>query len=56
LKAYSQKHFYATPENSLFEGTSALIDDSPGEVVGAAVNGSMDVRIMNNALGEPNQH
>ena len=56
LKPYSQQDVYVTPENTLFEGPSRLIDDSTGEVVGVAVNESMDVRIMNNAPGGPNQH
>jgi predicted secreted hydrolase len=56
LKPYSQQDVYVTPENTLFEGPSRLIDDSTGEVVGVAVSESMDVRIMNNAPGGPNQH
>ena len=56
LKPYSQKDVYVTPDNTLFEGPSDLIDDSTGEVVGLAVNESMDVRIMKNAPGGPNQH
>jgi predicted secreted hydrolase len=56
LKPYGQKDVYVTPENTLFEGPSRLIDDSTGEVVGVAVTESMDVRIMNNAPGGPNQH
>jgi hypothetical protein len=51
-----QKDVYVTPENTLFEGPSHLIDDSTDEVVGVAVSESMDVRIMNNAPGGPNQH
>jgi hypothetical protein len=56
LKPYSQKDVYVTPDNTLFEGASRLINDSTGEFVGIAVNESMDVRIMNNAPGGPNQH
>jgi predicted secreted hydrolase len=56
LKPYGQKDVYVTPENTLFEGPSRLIDDNTGEVVGVAVTESMDVRIMNNAPGGPNQH
>jgi hypothetical protein len=33
-----------------------LINDSTGEVVGVAVSESMDIRILNNASGGPNQH
>jgi predicted secreted hydrolase len=56
LKPLGQKDVYITPENTLFEGPSHLIDDSTGEIVGVAVTESMDVRIMNNAPGGPNQH
>jgi predicted secreted hydrolase len=56
LEPYSQQDVYVTPENTLFEGPSRLIDDSTGEVVGIAVNESMDIRIMDNAPGAPNQH
>jgi hypothetical protein len=57
LKPYSQKDVYVpTPDNTLYEGPSSLIDDSTGEVVGIAVNESMDVRIMQNAPGGPHQH
>jgi predicted secreted hydrolase len=56
LKPYGQQDVYVTPENTLFEGPSRLIDDTTGEVVGIAVSESMDVRIMDNAPGGPNQH
>jgi predicted secreted hydrolase len=56
LKPYSQKDVYVTPGNTLYEGPSSLIDDSTGEVVGVAVTESMDVRVMHNAPGGPNQH
>jgi predicted secreted hydrolase len=55
LKPFGQQDIYVTPENTLFEGPSHLIDDSTGEVVGVAVSESMDVRIMKNAPGGPNQ-
>jgi len=38
LKPYGQKDIYVTPENTLFEGPSRLIDDRTGEVVGVAVS------------------
>jgi predicted secreted hydrolase len=56
LKPYSQRDVYVTPNNTLYEGPSHLIDDSTGELVGIAVNESMDVRIMQNAPGAPHQH
>ncbi|MEV7344454.1 lipocalin-like domain-containing protein [Streptomyces sp. NPDC093544] len=55
LKPFSQKDVYVTPDNTLFEGPSHLVDSTTGEVVGIAVTESMDVRIMNNAPGGPNQ-
>jgi hypothetical protein len=55
LKPFGRQDVYVTPGNTLFEGPSRLIDDNTGEVVGVAVSESMDVRIMKNAPGGPNQ-
>jgi hypothetical protein len=56
LEPFSKLDVFENPNNIFFEGPSRLINDETGEMVGVAVNESMDVRIMQNAPYAANQH
>lgn len=56
LRPLSRDDVIVSPGNVFFEGPSYLVDDTTGKTVGIAVTESMDVRVMGNAPGGPNQH